>query len=98
MAFALTVPRLQIYQYIVEYKRTHNGNSPSVRELSVSFNLSTSVIHDHLARLEAIGLIERGAKGESRMINVVGSKWVLPKVREFSDADVRRLLKKVLKG
>lgn len=88
----------EIYDYIVRFKGLNNGNSPAMRDIAEVFGLSTSVIHDHLGRLEAIGLIERGPKGESRMINVLGSTWTPPHVPTFDMSDapkLRRYLDKV---
>ena len=93
MSFAFTPIRKKIYEYIVRFKRQNNGNSPSIRQIADAFGLSVSIVHDHLGRLEAIGLIKRGPKGESRMINVVGAKWTEPtSIVVLNDADAHKLL------
>ena len=98
MSFAFTPARQKIYEYILGFKRRHDGNSPSIRQIADAFGLSVSIVHDHLGRLEAIGLIKRGPKGESRMINVVGAKWTEPvSIVVLNDADARKLLE-VVKG
>jgi len=97
MSFAFTLTRQRIYEYIVLFKGMNNGNSPSMRQMSVAFGLSTSVIYDHLNRLEAIGLIKRGRIGESRMIDVIGSTWTPPRVHGYSESDGHKLLE-VVKG
>src|SRR5688500_17655062 len=102
MAFALTPAltplRQKIYKYIVKFKLGHNGNSPSIRDIGTAFGMHTSVVRYHLGRLESIGLIECGAKGESRMINVVGGAWIAPTMPVvLEDADARELLE-VVKG
>ena len=98
MSFAFTPARQKIYEYILRFKRRHDGNSPSIRQIADAFGLSVSIVHDHLGRLEAIGLIKRGPKGESRMINVVGAKWTEPvSIVVLNDADARKLLE-VVKG
>ena len=96
MSFALTPTRQNIYNYILRFKRRHNGNSPSIREMADTFGLSTSVVSEHLSRLEAIGLIERSGKGTARMIEVVGGTWTPPTMPVVLDeADARKLLEVV---
>jgi predicted transcriptional regulator len=70
--------RQQIYDFIVQFKAEHDGNSPSIREMAEKFERSTNTINYDLSYLDAMGLIERGEKGESRMIKVVGAKWIAP--------------------
>ena len=98
MSFAVSPIRLEIYNYIVEFKRAHDGNSPSMREIADEFRLSTSIISAHLDRLTAVGMIRRGEKGQSRMIEVVDGRWTPPgeqkpivKVK-LTNADARKLL------
>ena len=98
MSFAFTPIRQKIYEYIVRFGRRTNGKSPTIRQIANAFGLSVSVVHSHLGRLEAIGLIRRGAKGESRMIEVVGSKWTPPTMPVvLNDADAHKLLE-IVKG
>ena len=98
MSFALTPTRQNIYNYILRFKRRHNGNSPSIREMADAFGLSTSVVSAHLGRLEAIGLIERSSKGECRMISVVGGTWTPPAMQVVLDEANGHKLLEVLKG
>lgn len=66
--------------FIIRYKRAHDGNSPTYREImrAVGIN-STSVVAYHLDHLEAAGLIERPQEvGNSRVIEVVGGQWIHP--------------------
>jgi DNA-binding transcriptional regulator YhcF (GntR family) len=71
----LSPVRQAIFDWIVEYKASHDGNSPSVREIAISFQRSISVVHYDLSYMEAVGMIERSNNGESRMITVVGGRW-----------------------
>lgn len=72
-------PREQkIYDYIVAFKRKHDGNSPSIRQIGDHAGIdSTSVVNYHLDRLKRLGLIERGTR-DFRMISVVGGAWLPP--------------------
>jgi hypothetical protein len=66
----------RIYRYIVEYKRQHDGLSPSVRQIAARFAIpSTAHVKYILDWLEDHGQIKRieGARG----IMVEGGKWVL---------------------
>ena len=70
----------QIFAWIVAYKRTHDGNSPTLRELMSGCDLSSlSVTYDCLRHLTAAGLIERqvspSTRGRSRHIVIIGGRW-----------------------
>src|SRR5262245_8734823 len=71
--------RVRIYNFIVEFKSNHNGNSPTIREIADGVCLaSTNTVEHHLAGLEKLGVIELGKQSEARMISVVGSAWLAP--------------------
>ena len=70
----------QVYKFIVAYKRDHDGNSPTIREIQDECGISsTSVVFYYLNQLEARGLIRRpepkiGSRYASR-IEVIGGRW-----------------------
>lgn len=67
--------RRRLFDYIVAYKESHDGNSPSSRQMADEANIcSTSVVHFHLRALESQGKI-RVIRGCSRQIVVVGGSW-----------------------
>jgi predicted MarR family transcription regulator len=67
----------QVLDAIVAFKREHNGNSPSLRELIEATDLtSTSIVSYYLDKLEAAGKISRGEYSEFRNIEVANSEWV----------------------
>lgn len=69
---------LDVYEFIVSYKKKHDGNSPSMREIMTDLNISsTSVVTYHLEKLERMGLIKRVANGQTRQIEVTGGRWML---------------------
>ena len=72
--------REKLFDFIVDYKGKHDGNSPTYREMMLATGLtSTSMVAWHLEKLEAEGLIERPQQvGNSRVIEVVGGRWVPP--------------------
>lgn len=70
--------RKQIFDFIVEYKAENDGCAPSMHEMADKFHRSTNTISYDLTFLQAIGLIELDNDGKSRMIKVVGAKWVAP--------------------
>lgn len=66
----------RVYRYIVQYKRDHDGNSPSYRQImdacDVSSTSQVSLTIDLLRRQGRIRLLENGT---ARSIAVVGGKW-----------------------
>lgn len=65
-----------VYLFVVRYKRQHDGNSPSVREIGRACHLpSTSHVHYYLVRLEVEGRIRMLG---TRSIEVVGGRWTSP--------------------
>lgn len=68
--------REAIFKFIRSYKCSHDGNSPSLREIMEMCGISsTSVVHYHLDILEQEGRIRlKGFK--IRQIEVVGGEWV----------------------
>jgi SOS-response transcriptional repressor LexA len=70
----------QIYDFIVSFKQTHDGNSPSFRDIQTGCGISTtSMVFYYLNKLEKRGLIRRpeprfGSRYATK-IEVVGGKW-----------------------
>ena len=63
----------KVYDFILEFKRVHDGNSPTIREIVTSCKISsTSMVWFYLNQLAADGLIKRQASN----IEVVGGKWI----------------------
>lgn len=72
----------KLFNYIVAYKRAHDGNSPTLRQMMQGIGVnSTSVVHSHLRGLERAGLIRR-VKDCPRSIQVIGGRWEWRNVRE----------------
>lgn len=71
----LLARRAVLFDAIVAYKRAHDGNSPSVRDLMAAVEYSsTASTFWLLERLEADGRIARNPN-RSRHICVVGGAW-----------------------
>lgn len=67
------------YDFIIDYKRKNDGNSPTTQEIALGIGLrSKSGVPEYLNRLEAEGLIKRGGRGLAKNIVVVGSLWLGP--------------------
>ena len=69
----------EIYNYILDYKSNHDGNSPSIREIMSQTSVnSTSVVQHHLLKMVDMGLIEKVDR-KFRSIIIVGgyeeSQW-----------------------
>ena len=67
----------RVLEFVIEYKKAHDGNSPSMREIcAATFLASTSVANYHLTQLIKMGRIRTFALDkQSRSIEVVGGKW-----------------------
>jgi SOS-response transcriptional repressor LexA len=76
--------RERLLAFIIAYKRAHDGNSPTYREMMAATGLSTtSSVAYHLEKLEAEGVIERPQQvGNTRVIEVVGGRWSPPEELE----------------
>lgn len=94
-----TPRKRQVYNFIVKFKKTHDGNSPTVAEICQICNVSsTSVASYYLKGLEGLGLIKLGGSRGRRMIEVPGGKWTPPTMPVvLNDADAHKLLE-VVKG
>lgn len=67
--------RRRLLDAIVEYKTANDGCAPSIRELMVQCDISTtSLTLYHMQRLERDGLIER----DGHVIRVTGAHWLPP--------------------
>lgn len=70
----------RVYDFIVAYKKSHDGNSPTFREIMEDCEvLSTSTVVYYLDKLGKRGLIRRpepriGSR-YATMIEVVGGQW-----------------------
>jgi SOS-response transcriptional repressor LexA len=67
--------KLAMYKFIVSFKKMHDGNSPTVRQIGLAVGIrSASVVHYHLGKMEEMGLIRR----ENGTIQVTGGQWIAP--------------------
>jgi SOS-response transcriptional repressor LexA len=65
--------RGMVLNYIVEYKRWHDGNAPTIREIMAGCKIaSTSNVYYILKEMESQGMIKLGARSA---IQVVGGQW-----------------------
>ncbi len=66
--------RDRIYEFIVHYKREHDGLAPAITEIAEGCYLSVSTVKYHLFMLEREDRIRLDGR---RRIEVVGGKWDL---------------------
>lgn len=67
-----TLTRNRVFDTIVEYKRQHNGLSPSLKEIAAALQLSVSTVRYHLLMLDKAGrihIVDRWG------IEVPGGSW-----------------------
>jgi len=68
--------------FILDYKRDHDGNSPTIREIVAGTDYNSFAgVERSLERLEENGNITRYGKG--RRIMVAGGIWDLPHVSDM---------------
>lgn len=67
--------REMVFRFIVEYKRRHDGLSPSVGDIAAACVLHPSTVKYHLLKLENSGRIRIVGR---RAIEVTGGSWDLP--------------------
>ena len=68
--------RRTILAFIIQYKREHGGNSPTLGEIAVACFTVKSAVHYHLNVMAAAGTVVIGEYGASRNIEVPGGRWV----------------------
>lgn len=76
-----------LFAWIVAYKRVHDGNSPTVREIARGCGMTTtSLVNYHLRQLERQGCLrtENGQAGQrqTRNIVVIGGQWTYRRKRK----------------
>lgn len=66
-----------VYRYIIRFKRMHDGDSPTRRQIGAGVGIpTTSVVNHHLQMLERTGRIALAKpRGQARMIRVTGAEW-----------------------
>lgn len=64
-----------VFRFIVEYKRRHDGLSPSVEDIASGCALHPSTVKYHLLKLENLGRIRLVGR---RAIEVTGGAWDWP--------------------
>jgi FaeA-like protein len=69
--------REQIFAFLVRYKRGHDGNSPTTRDIADACSTSISTASYHLDRLETDNRIRRLGQ-HHHQIEIVGGVWQFP--------------------
>ncbi|GAB4420294.1 MAG: hypothetical protein Kow00106_16800 [Anaerolineae bacterium] len=64
-----------VFRFIVDYKRRHDGLSPSVGDIASGCALHPSTVKYHLLKLENLGRIRLVGR---RAIEVIGGAWDWP--------------------
>lgn len=72
----------QMLRFIVDYKITHDGNSPNMREIGAAAGVeSSSLISFYLGELERRGFIRR-SRSYARQIELVGGTYTYQEGRQ----------------
>jgi len=71
----------RVYEFIVAYKRQHDGNAPTMQEIGDACFLGKTTVFFHLQQLEKHGLIRRPepklGNRYCQKIEIVGGHWNL---------------------
>lgn len=69
-----------IYEFILTFKKSHDGNSPTIREIKEYCDISTtSLVEYYIEQLVEEGRIILSEEMGSRRIMVPGGEWNLSK-------------------
>ena len=75
---------IEVYKFIIRFKQSHNGNSPSMLEIEKGTCASSrSHVHYVLKKLEDAGYLKMGENQRSRGIQIPGTEWV--KTEQYSE-------------
>lgn len=76
-ALTLTDVDIEVFGFIVSYKKTHNGNSPSLRDIvDNTRSASTSTAYHSIRKLELAGYLKMD-NNKARNITIRGGVWTL---------------------
>ena len=67
--------RDQVFQYIVDYKRQHDGLSPTITSIARALFMNRTTARYHVMMLEHDGRIRLVGR---RAIQVIGGAWNMP--------------------
>jgi hypothetical protein len=67
-----TANRERVFEFIVEFKREHDGLAPSWRQIAEECNLAVSTVQYYLFQLEKMKRIRLNGR---RGIEVIGGVW-----------------------
>lgn len=69
--------QMKILDYFIAYKKTHDGNSPTIREIGQELGISsTSVVHYHLEAMVKKGMLYKIGTDINRAYCVFGGQWI----------------------
>jgi SOS-response transcriptional repressor LexA len=72
---------VDVFDYLVNYKKDNGGNTPSIREIVKNTKAqSTSVIAYSLEKLEDYGSIKQNESGK-KGVSVIGEQWVIDLIK-----------------
>jgi hypothetical protein len=71
----------RVFRYVVEFKKVHDGISPTVREIAAGCGLGSATVARHLRVLQRARRIRAMGFGFSRGIIVPGGRWVITEER-----------------
>lgn len=77
------ITRQTIYNFIIQFKRDHDGLSPTLEEIAAGCFLSKAGVKYHMPYMELQGMIRIDGR---RGIEIIGGSWFPPE--DDTDADL----------
>lgn len=62
---------MELYEYIITYKKTFQGNSPSLRDMSEHVRAPLSSVYYWLEKLERLGLVRLVGREERSNLKII---------------------------
>lgn len=77
--------RKKILEFIIQYKKAHDGNAPTLAVIARDISAGKSTVHHHIGKLIKEGKLRRGEAG----LEVVGGHWLYePDLTEAEPVEV----------
>lgn len=78
----------RILDFIIRYKLEHDGNAPSLQDISDGAGISKTVVKHHVGQMAKKGILRKNPGSLARHIEVEGGHWVPPGWWQWDQVEV----------